>query len=92
VLAEEHKKSNKDYPDKIIFKLRRCALYVDDELAENGKNEFDSELKNNSQYQVEVLIQQKVKGLFENFRLESHNIKFLQSSIKRRAKKRFGTN
>jgi DNA-directed RNA polymerase specialized sigma24 family protein len=88
---EDHRKLNKDYPDKIIFDLRRCAQYVDHEINEIEKNEFESTLKNNSQYQGEVLIQVKVKGLFENLRSESHNIKFLQSSIKRRAKKRFGT-
>jgi len=87
---EEHKKRNEEYPNKIIFELRRSALYVDDELGENEKNQFDSELKNNSQYQAEVLIQKKLKSLFNNISSDDLSIKLLKSSIKRRAKKRFG--
>lgn len=87
---EKYKMLNKDYSEKIIFDLRRCALYVDDELEENEKNKFE-EFRNDDQHKSEILIQQKVKSLLENFRDEAPAINRLQASVKRKAEKKFGS-
>ncbi len=89
---EDQKKSSADrHPNKIIFELRKCALSVDEELSEKEKNEFNLLVNDSAKFQIELLLQQKVKNLFKNLTSENTIPGNLQTFIEKRARKRFGS-
>jgi hypothetical protein len=89
-LDEEKKKDIDWRANKIIFELRRTALLTDDELTENEKSMMENTVKENDQYKVELMVQQKVKGIFISVSYKDNIPQKLQSYLQKKAKKRFG--
>ncbi|MDH3267899.1 MAG: RNA polymerase sigma factor [Ignavibacteria bacterium] len=86
---EEKRKWKQKDSTKLIFELRKCAFFVDDELTSEQKSEFIESTKNNDQYENEILIQAEMKKIFKNCSLVDSLIVPIQSKIKRKARQKF---
>ena len=75
---------------KLIFDLRRCALFVDDELTVEQRTSFSTSTADNDLYKTEILIQRGVKKCFKELSHDNLKIKRLKAKIERKAIKRFG--
>ena len=75
---------------KLIFDLRRCALFVDDELTVEQRTSFSTSTADNDLYETEILIQSGVKKCFKELSHDNLKIKRIKAKIERKAIKRFG--
>ena len=88
---EEQKKIG--LPDNftpVIFKKRKCAMLVDDELNDEESSKFKKIIEIESDYKNEFLIQERIKKLVHKFPIDLSPVKRLKSKIARKANKRFG--
>jgi len=86
---DEKKKWANREPTKKIFELRKCAFLVDNEFNQDQKSAFTEVLKNNPNYETELLIQGEVKKLLNNCSAESALIVQIESKIERKVRKKF---
>ncbi len=96
-------KGNFDYEQKkkdalsenfkqIIFDMRRCALYVDNEMNEINKSEFHSFTERDRIYKTELLVQNQMKLRISKLTINTSPIRKIRRWIERKARKRFGEN
>ena len=74
----------------VIFKNRKCAMLVDDELNDEESSKFKKIIEIESDYKNEFLIQERIKKLVHKFPIDLSPVKRLKSKIERKARKRFG--
>ncbi|NWG28469.1 MAG: hypothetical protein HXY48_08030 [Ignavibacteriaceae bacterium] len=75
---------------KLIFDLRRCACFVDDELIPEQKTIFSELIANNKSYEAEVLIQDGIKKLFVGYQPDTNTHEWIKFRIEKKARKKFG--
>jgi RNA polymerase sigma-70 factor (ECF subfamily) len=75
---------------KLIFDLRRCACFVDDELIPEQKTIFSELIANNKSYEAEVLIQDGIKKLFVGYQPATNTQEWIKFRIEKKARKKFG--
>ena len=86
---DEKRKWKQRDSTKQIFELRKCALFIDDELTKEQNSVFIESTKNNNRYENEILIQETMKKLFKNCSSDDSSIARLKSKIERKARKKF---
>jgi len=87
--AEKNNALKKDYK-KIIFELRQCAIFVDDEMTEVQKSLSKLTHHDNSLMIKETQIQEEIKKLFINLPINDSASKRITAKVRRNASKRFG--
>ena len=75
--------------EPIIFEVRKCALYADDELNQVEKMEFKEKIKVDIKSESELPIQEKIKELLSILNFDSEKIRRIKRKIEKMAKKRF---
>lgn len=74
---------------KLIFDLRKCACFVDDELIQEQKTIFSKLIANNKSYEAEVLIQSGIKKLFAGYPSDINTQTRIKFRIEKKARKKF---
>ena len=75
---------------KLIFELRLCASLVDDELGPEQKISLSGSMTNSNLYEAEILVQRKIKKLFEDVSSDNKHLARIRAKIASKAIKRFG--
>lgn len=75
---------------KLIFDLRKCACFVDDEIMLEQKTIFLELIDNNKSFEAEVLIQDGVKKLFVGYPSDINTQEWMKLRIEKKARKKFG--
>ncbi|HEY6437979.1 MAG TPA: RNA polymerase sigma factor [Ignavibacteriaceae bacterium] len=86
---DEKRKWNEKDSTKQIFELRKWAILVDNEFADEQKLAFIESSKNSNLYENEILIQEEMKKRFENLVPDDNSIRKIKSKIERKANKKF---
>jgi DNA-directed RNA polymerase specialized sigma24 family protein len=88
--SEEKNNALKKEYRKIIFELRQCAMFVDDEMNEDQKSSFKLNLHDSGLINKEIHIQEEIRKLFLNLPMNDSAIRRITAKVRRNASKRFG--
>ncbi len=86
--AEKNKWSQPNF-SKVIFELRKCSLFIDNELSKNEKDAFIKSTGEDISIQTEVYIQSEIKKLMIQLADERLDTSKIKADIYRKASKRF---
>lgn len=75
---------------KLIFELRLCASFVDDELGPEQKNALSGSITNSNLYEAEILVQRMIKKFFKDVSSDNKHLARISAKIASKAIKRFG--